>query len=171
MISQPIERIAQEFEQFQRAGAGIARIQALFATESRLGETPATVAGAASLQGSDGAGPAGALAVEFEQVRFAYPTDAPPEEATAGLGQFALDGFQLRLEPGEVLGLLGRTGSGKTTLARLLLRLYDVDSGRVLVGGRDVRRWPLQQLRAQEGDGHTERTAISGLDTGQPDLL
>ena len=149
LISQPIERIAQEFEQFQRAGAGIARIQELFATESRLAETPAAAGEGESAQGR--AGPAGALAVEFEQVRFAYPTDAPPEETTAGLGQFALDGFQLRLEPNEVLGLLGRTGSGKTTLARLLLRLYDVDSGRVLVAGRDVRRWPLQQLRAQVG--------------------
>ena len=147
LISQPIEQIAHEFEQFQRAGAGIARIQELFATESRLVETPAAAGRGDSPQGS--AGPARALAVEFEQVRFAYPTDAPPEEATAGLGQFALDGFQLRLEPNEVLGLLGRTGSGKTTLARLLLRLYDVDSGRVLVAGRDVRQWPLQQLRTQ----------------------
>ena len=149
LITGPIERIAQEFEQFQRAGAGIARIQELFATESRLVETPAAAVGEDSRRGRDGAGPAGALAVEFEQVRFAYPTEAPPEEATAGLGQFALDGFQLRLEPKEVLGLLGRTGSGKTTLARLLLRLYDVDSGRVLVAGRDVRQWPLQELRAQ----------------------
>ena len=147
LISQPIEQIAREFEQFQRAGAGIARIQELFATKSRLVETPIAAGRADSPQGS--AGPARALAVEFEQVRFAYPTDAPPEEATAGLGQFALDGFQLRLEPNEVLGLLGRTGSGKTTLARLLLRLYDVDSGRVLVAGRDVRQWPLQQLRAR----------------------
>ena len=46
---------------------------------------------------------------------------------------------------------MGRTGSGKTTLVRLLLRLYDVDSGRVLVAGRDVRQWPLQQLRSQVG--------------------
>lgn len=149
LIAQPIERIANEFEKFQRAGAGIARIQELFATESRLAESPA--AGEAVSSPNDGAGQAGALAVEFEQVRFAYPTDAPPEETTAGLGQFALDGFQLRLEPNEVLGLLGRTGSGKTTLARLLLRLYDVDSGRVLVAGRDVRQWPLQQLRTQVG--------------------
>lgn len=151
LISQPIERIAREFEQFQRAGAGIARIQELFATESRLVEMPEALAGTAFQQRSDDAGQADALAVEFEQVRFAYPIDAPPEEATTGNGKFALDGFQLRLEPNEVLGLLGRTGSGKTTLARLLLRLYDVESGRVLVAGRDVRQWPLQQLRAQVG--------------------
>ena len=151
LISQPLERIAREFEQFQRAGAGIARIQELFATESRLAETPAAAAGALSPAGSDSAGPTGALAVEFEQVRFAYPTDAPPEESMSEDEKFALDGFQLRLQPNEVLGLLGRTGSGKTTLTRLLLRLYDVDSGRVLVAGRDVRQWPLRQLRSQVG--------------------
>ena len=151
LISQPLERIAREFEQFQRAGAGIARIQELFATESRLAETPAAAVGAVSSAESDSAGPAGALAVEFEQVRFAYPTDAPPDERTSEDEKFALDGFQLRLQPNEVLGLLGRTGSGKTTLTRLLLRLYDVDSGRVLVAGRDVRQWPLRQLRLQVG--------------------
>ncbi|MDE0633017.1 MAG: ABC transporter ATP-binding protein [Caldilineaceae bacterium] len=151
LISQPIERIAQEFEQFQRAGAGIARIQELFATESRLAETPAASAGAVTPVGSEAAGPAEALSVEFKQVRFAYPTDAPPEEKRTGNASFALDDFQLRLEPNEVLGLLGRTGSGKTTLARLLVRLYDVDGGRVLVSGRDVRQWPLAQLRSQVG--------------------
>ena len=149
LISQPLERIAQEFEQFQRAGAGIARIQELFATESRLAETPAVAAGVASPPENDSAEPSGVLAVEFRQVRFAYPTDAPPEERMSKNGNFALDSFQLRLEPNEVLGLLGRTGSGKTTLARLLLRLYDVDSGSVLVAGRDVRQWPLRQLRTQ----------------------
>jgi len=149
LISQPIERIAREFEQFQRAGAGIARIQELFATESRLSETTAKAVKAAPQPESSDVGPTGALAVEFEQVHFAYPMDAPPEEATSRNCRFTLDGFQLRLEPNEVLGLLGRTGSGKTTLARLLLRLYDVDRGRVLVAGRDVRQWPLQQLRAQ----------------------
>ena len=151
LISEPLQRIAQEFEQFQRAGAGIARVQELFATESRLAGESAAAAGAISAAGGDHAGPTGALAVEFERVRFAYPTDAPPEERTSENGKFALDSFQLRLAPNEVLGLLGRTGSGKTTLARLLLRLHDVDGGRVLVAGRDVRQWPLHQLRTQVG--------------------
>lgn len=151
LISQPIQRIAQEFEQFQRAGAGVARVQELFETESRLAEAPAAAVGAASSAGGDRAGPTGALAVEFKQVRFAYPTDAPPEERRSEDERFALDDFQLQLEPNEVLGLLGRTGSGKTSLARLLLRLYDVDRGCVLVAGRDVRLWPLRRLRSQVG--------------------
>ena len=151
LISQPIERIAREFEQFQRAGAGIARIQELFATESRLAEAPSAAVDAGSAAANDGVGPTGALAIEFERVRFAYPTDAPPEESRSEDEKFGLDSFQLRLEPNEVLGLLGRTGSGKTTLARLLLRLYDVDSGCVLVAGRDVRQWSLCQLRSRVG--------------------
>ena len=151
LISQPIERIAREFKQFQRAGAGIARIQELFAIESRLAEAPSAAVDAGSAAANDDVGPTGALAVEFEQVRFAYPTDAPPDERTSEDEKFALDSFQLRLQPNEVLGLFGRTGSGKTTLTRLLLRLYDVDSGRVLVAGRDVRQWPLRQLRSQVG--------------------
>lgn len=151
LISQPIQRIAQEFEQFQRAGAGVARVQELFETESRLAEAPAAAVGAASSAEGDRAGPTGALAVEFKRVRFAYPTDAPPEEKRSEDERFALDDFQLQLEPNEVLGLLGRTGSGKTSLARLLLRLYDVDRGCVLVAGRDVRLWPLRSLRSQVG--------------------
>ena len=151
LIAQPIQRIAQEFEQFQRAGAGVARVQELFETESRLAEAPAAAVGAASSAGGDRAGPAGALAVECKRVRFAYPTDARPQERRSEDERFALDDFQLQLEPNEVLGLLGRTGSGKTSLARLLLRLYDVDRGCVLVAGRDVRLWPLRRLRSQVG--------------------
>ncbi len=101
--------------------------------------------------GGDRAGPAGALAVEFKRVRFAYPTDARPEERRSEDERFALNDFQLQLEPNEVLGLLGDTGRGKTSLARLLLRLYDVDNGCVLVAGRDVRLWPLRRLRSQVG--------------------
>ena len=110
LIAQPLQQIAQEFEQFQRAGAGIARVQELFATESRLAEASAVRVGAVSSAGGDSAGPTGALAVEFERVRFAYPTDAPPEERTSENGKFALDSFQLRLAPNEVLGLLGTHG-------------------------------------------------------------
>ena len=76
----------------------------------------------------DGAGP---HAVEFQNVTFSYPTrrDAAP----------ALDGFDLRVAPGERVAVKGASGCGKSTLLRLISRLYDVDGGRVTVGGVDVR--------------------------------
>ena len=104
-------------------------------------------------------------------MRFAYPTDAPTEERTSEDERFALDSFQLRLAPNEVLGLLGRTGSGKTTLARLLLRLHDVDSGRVLAAGRGCAPVASAPTTDAGGNGHPKRTAVSGVDSGQPDLL
>jgi ATP-binding cassette subfamily B protein len=68
--------------------------------------------------------------VALERVRFRYPTRLEVE---------ALSGVDLRIEPGEVVALVGKSGSGKSTLLSLLLRFYDPTEGRVLVGGRDVR--------------------------------
>jgi ATP-binding cassette subfamily B protein len=81
--------------------------------------------------------PGGALSLELDHVSFAY--DAEP----------VLSDVSLRLEPGQVLGLLGRTGSGKTTISRLLLRLHDVSEGAVRLGGVDVRRAGLDDLRGR----------------------
>lgn len=74
--------------------------------------------------------------VEFEDVHFTYRGDAP-----------TLDGVSFLIEPNSKVALAGPTGAGKTTVTRLIPRLYDVDSGHVLVGGRDVRDWPLDSLR------------------------
>ena len=65
--------------------------------------------------------PPGPLAVEFDNVRFSYED------------QVVLDDVSFRLEPGTVLGLLGRTGGGKTTITRLIARLYDPDAGSVRI--------------------------------------
>ncbi|HWB72005.1 MAG TPA: ABC transporter ATP-binding protein, partial [Egibacteraceae bacterium] len=66
-------------------------------------------------------------------------------------GHRVLDGFSLQLRPGETVALVGRSGSGKSTVARLLARFYDVDAGQVLVDGRDVRDLTLASLRASVG--------------------
>jgi ATP-binding cassette subfamily B protein len=133
MLSHPMERISEEFERLQQAGASIARIQELLQTESKLEQRPdqATL-------------PAGPLAVTFANVSFAYASADADHE-------FVLHDLSFDLAPGRVLGLLGRTGSGKTTLARLLFRLYDPGVGRVLVGHTDVREVALNDLRRRVG--------------------
>jgi ATP-binding cassette, subfamily B, bacterial len=74
--------------------------------------------------------------VRFENVTFGYEGGRRP----------ALDNLSLTLDAGETLGLVGPSGAGKSTVVWLLLRFYDPQQGRVLVGGRDVRDWPLQDL-------------------------
>ncbi|KGM51746.1 ABC transporter ATP-binding protein [Lysobacter concretionis Ko07 = DSM 16239] len=77
----------------------------------------------------------------FENVGFRYP------DAT----KWALRGLNFELHAGEVLALVGENGAGKTTLVKLLARLYDPDEGRVLLDGRDLREYDLDQLRANIG--------------------
>lgn len=63
-------------------------------------------------------------------------------------GQVILQDVSFRIEPGQTLGIMGMTGTGKTTIVNLLQRFYDVSSGRILLDGRDIRTIPLSQLRA-----------------------
>ncbi len=128
LIRQPLERIAEQLSEFQKAAAGIRRAGRLLATRATIVDGPG-----ASL-------PDGPLAVDIDHVRFAY-----------GDGRTVLHDLDLHLAPGTVLGVVGRTGSGKTTLGRLLLRFWDVTDGCVRVGGVDVRRTTAAELRRRVG--------------------
>jgi len=102
--------------------------------------------------------------VVFENVRFQYP----------GGGEPVLRGVHLAVARGETLVLTGATGSGKTTLLQLVPRLADVSAGRVLVAGRDVRDYPLAELRTVVGFAFEEATLFSAsvrenVTFGQPD--
>ncbi|MGV9572947.1 ABC transporter ATP-binding protein [Streptomyces nigra] len=110
--------------------------------------------------------PEGPVAVEFDDVRFAYPAAdkvslASLEEVatldTRG-GEEVLHGVSFRAEPGQTIALVGSSGAGKSTIAQLLPRLYDVDEGAVRIGGVDVRDLSAPSLRATLGmvtqDGH-----------------
>ncbi|MDD6467653.1 MAG: ABC transporter ATP-binding protein, partial [Erysipelotrichaceae bacterium] len=77
--------------------------------------------------------------IELKDVTFAYSNDGPE----------VLSDIQLKIEPGQTLAILGRTGAGKTTLVNLLLRLYDVSKGKILFDGRDIKKIPLSILREQ----------------------
>ncbi|TXF88333.1 ABC transporter ATP-binding protein [Neolewinella aurantiaca] len=79
--------------------------------------------------------------ITFENVSFVYPDT----------GIKAIDNVSFHLKPGEKLAIIGRTGSGKTTIADLLLRMYDVTEGRILIDGKDIREQGLANLRQQIG--------------------
>jgi ABC-type multidrug transport system fused ATPase/permease subunit len=76
------------------------------------------------------------LAIELRDVRFGYRS-----------GPDVLRNFNLTIEPGTIVGLVGRSGAGKTSMQHLLSRLFDVRGGSVCVAGTDIRLWPLDQLR------------------------
>jgi ABC-type multidrug transport system fused ATPase/permease subunit len=84
--------------------------------------------------------PSGPLAVDAERVSFGYVADDP-----------VLRGISFHLAPGRTLGLLGRTGSGKTTLGRLFVRFYDPTEGEIRLGGVDLREAPVADLRSRVG--------------------
>ncbi|NYV78488.1 ABC transporter ATP-binding protein, partial [Streptomyces sp. UH6] len=110
--------------------------------------------------------PDGPLSVEFDDVRFAYPAadkvSLASLEEVASLdtrgGEEVLHGVSFRAEPGQTVALVGSSGAGKSTVAQLLPRLYDADSGAVRVGGVDVRDLTAASLRGAVGmvtqDGH-----------------
>ncbi|NTU82958.1 MAG: ABC transporter ATP-binding protein, partial [Chloroflexales bacterium] len=141
MLRKPLEELADQVRELQRAAAGIVRIRQITSLQSGVADT-----GAAPL-------PAGPLAIELDGVSFMYEDAGPKanESIVSGGSSPVLQHVSLGLRPGEVLGLLGRTGSGKTSLTRLLLRLYDPQAGAVRLGGVDLRDAPLADLRQRVG--------------------
>jgi ABC-type multidrug transport system fused ATPase/permease subunit len=195
LMIQPVHLITRQIEDLQKASAGIARIQELYATRSTVID-------------GDAALPPGPLAVAFERVSFAYAdeeartTDHGPRAADLdrgsenqtelaanqtglpageerlpanngrsktnhegtngkdadrssvvgrGSSDIVLDAISFAIQPGRTLGILGRTGSGKTTLTRLLFRLYDPSAGTIRLGGVDIGTTRRADLRARVG--------------------
>lgn len=94
-----------------------------------------------------------AAGIEFRDVRFAYPSAARNGAASSNGAEPrpVLSDFNLRIEPGQTVALVGRTGSGKSTVARLIPRIYDAQRGSIRIDGRDVREIPLNELRSDIG--------------------
>jgi len=125
MIAQPIRELTRQVESLQTIGATVERMSEVLSQSAAIVDGP-------------GAGlPTGEpLALEFDHVTFAYRED-----------KTVLHDVSFRVQPGHVLGLLGRTGSGKTTIARLVFRLYEVQQGAIRLGEADIRQATLEELR------------------------
>lgn len=150
MLSDPLQSIRGQAEDLQQASANIQRIHELFHLRPQVGDL--------LLEGARKNLPAGPLSVSFRNVSFQYDDnqngnkgviadgEAIAKENDSGAGN-ALSGVSFEIQPGRVLGILGRTGSGKSTLTRLLFRLYDPNLGSVQLGGVDLREVRLDELR------------------------
>jgi ATP-binding cassette subfamily B protein len=124
LLRRPIRELTQQVENLQNIGAATERLIELRGIRSKLAD------------GSGAVIPVGPLSVEFQKVGFEYVE-----------GDRVLKGVSFNLRPGKVLGLLGRTGSGKTTLARLVFRLYDISHGLILLGDVNTRDVDTDDLR------------------------
>lgn len=126
MLLKPLKNLTQINAQFQR---GIAACQSLFGLMDMEGEKDT---GTLSLERARGD-------IEFRQVTFTYPTKETP----------ALRDLNLHIAPGKTVALVGRSGSGKSTIASLLTRFYDLQQGQILLDGEPIEAYRLADLRRQ----------------------
>ncbi|SRR5579883_1678045 len=130
-LSQPLNQVSNNMNYFQKASASIQRLQDLLSIE------PAMKNGL----GMELAAPeAEAFSVDFEHVSFGYTEQEP-----------ILHDITFSVKSRQLLGIVGRTGSGKTTLSRLLFRLYDPQQGTVRLSGKDIRTQRLMSVRSNIG--------------------
>jgi len=128
MLTQPIDQITQQMGDLQKVGASISRIAELNNVKNAIPD------------GKNRFLPTSALEVAFQHVSFGYNDQ-----------ETVLHNLSFHLQPGEVLGLLGRTGCGKTTIGRLLLRLYDIQEGTIWLNGQDIRSVQVADLHQRIG--------------------
>ncbi|WP_342618388.1 type I secretion system permease/ATPase [Rhodoferax sp. GW822-FHT02A01] len=137
-VSSPILRLAQLWNDFQQVGISMSRLGDILNARTEVSGQKTRI-------------PRLAGAIEFDQVSFRYRPDAPD----------VIRAINLKINPGEVIGIVGRSGSGKSTLTKLVQRLYVPDRGRVLVDGQDIAIIDTTSLRHQIGVVLQENTLFT----------
>lgn len=137
-VSSPILRLAQLWNDFQQVGISMSRLGDILNARSEVVGQKTRI-------------PRIAGAVEFDQLSFRYRPDAPD----------VIRSVNFKINPGEVIGIVGRSGSGKSTLTKLVQRMYVPDRGRVLVDGQDIAIIDTTSLRHQIGVVLQENTLFS----------
>ena len=186
LASRPLEDVVHQLETVQKANGAMVRVIDLLAVRADIVDRGTTSA------------PDGPLAVEFIAVDFDYASEssasessaskkarecgarragATDEDRSAQSSQSVLSGVDLVIEAGHSVGVIGRTGSGKTTLSRLVLRLVEATAGQVLLGGVPIQDMPMTELRRRvalipqevELFGGTIRENVTLFDEGPTD--
>lgn len=152
MLMRPMGMMGMIWTGYQRMAAAGERVFQIIETEPEVKDKPNAI----ELKNIKGH-------IKFENVYFGYERDKP-----------ILKNVNLEIKPGETVALLGPTGSGKSTLIRLLMRFYDVTSGRILVDGHDIKDVKLKSLRRHIGIVSQEiflfnRTVKENISFGKPD--
>jgi ABC-type multidrug transport system fused ATPase/permease subunit len=137
----PIQQLSQLYTTYQAGMAALDKIFELLDVEPELTDKPDAIA-LPRLRGE----------LEFDGVTFAYSPDGEP----------ALSGIDLHVPPGQTVALVGSTGAGKSTFAKLVARFYDPTEGRILVDGHDLRDVQARSLREQMGIVPQEAFLFSG---------
>ncbi|WP_276302188.1 ABC transporter ATP-binding protein [Halorussus lipolyticus] len=143
-LTLPLKNLSDVVNHYKSSKAAAKRIDGLTNAGRNLGAGTGTA--------SDADLALDAAGVEFEDVEFGYPDSE----------RRVFDGLDFDVEPGETVGLVGSTGAGKSTLVKLLVRFYDVNSGAVRVDGRDVREVSTESLREAVGYVNQEAFLFDG---------
>jgi ATP-binding cassette subfamily B protein len=148
---QPIQELSQLYTTYQQGMAALDKVFELLDTEPDMVDAPGAI-DPGTLRGE----------IEMERVSFAYADDALDRQARGERVDWALREIDLHVPPGQTLALVGATGAGKSTFAKLVARFYDPQEGRVLVDGHDLRGLRQRALRRQLGIVPQEGFLFSG---------
>ncbi len=132
---------------FQRGAASMGRLNHILIAQPQVDDRAASITAEKELEGE----------IEFRNLNFSYPTTMAGASANGSengnrpVSEGVLRDINLRIPAGSTLAIVGPTGSGKTTLAALIARLWEAPDGAVLIDGRSIREWPLEMLRRAIG--------------------